>query len=131
MLPNETRMHLEKTTFAKKVSLIERVTELFADLAGFFFVFFTSFAGKYCQKHTVTQVFDLCESVQICRFFFRSLQICADSKKKDLLKNTIKPHSNVKRIMKMFETREKSHLCRDETIFCSNQYRIFFLENFE
>ena len=81
-----------------------------------------------------TQDFDLCESVQICRILqifadmCRSaefLQIFADicrfEKTTDVLRNTIKTHSDVKRAIKMFKTGEKSHLCQnDETFFCSN-----------
>ena len=63
--------------------------------------------------------------VQICTFS-RSLQIYADWKKTDILRNTIKTPQlcQTKRILKMFKTEEKSVLCpNDETFFCSNMYR--------
>ena len=55
------------------------------------------------------------------------LQIFADMcrfEKKDILRITQKTQSDVKRIVKMFKTREKFHLCQnDETFFCSILYR--------
>ena len=88
--------------------------------------------SEFCEHHSGCQRQKSQEvpgfrSLRICadlQDFCRSLQICADSKKNDLLRNTIETHSNVKRIIKLFKTREKSHLCQnDETFFCINLYR--------
>ena len=56
---------------------------------------------------------------------FRSLQICADSKKnRQTQKHNKNPTAISKRIIIFFKTGEKSHLCEtDETFYCSNLYR--------
>ena len=58
--------------------------------------------------------------------FCRTLQIWADSKNRPTQKHNKIPHSDVKRKIKLFKSREKSHLCQnDENFFCRNLYKNF------
>ena len=67
---------------------------------------------------------DFCRYVQICRIFADLCRYVQIRRKMTLSETHEKPNSDVKRIIKMFKTREKSHLCQnDETFFCSNLYR--------
>ena len=55
--------------------------------------------------------------------FYRSLQICADWKQRPTQEHK-KPHGNVKCVIKVLRTAEKSHSYQnDETFFCSNLYK--------
>ena len=119
--------------------------------------------------HAPTQVFDLCESVQICRIFAdlcrhvqicrifadlcryvqicrifadlcRHVQICrifADlcryvqiRRKMTISETHKKPNSDVKRIIKVLKTREKSHICHNDQHYSAQaSFLLLFVES--